>query len=885
MARGLGAVLPGPPDVGELLPLAFSRPSEALAGAREVLAGRPSSYDASVAHQAAGIVLREFGDAAAGLRETRAALRLAQQTGSVALEADVLATLGVALVYAGRTAEGLAAFDRAVKLSNGVVAGKVLHRRGIVLLTIGRHAAALNDARRAVGVLRRAGDQLWTARATNARGAAYLMMGLTARADADFRAAGDLFTETSQVFEAIQPVHNRALVAFASGDLPAALSYLDEAAARYRPLGVPMPDISIDRCLVLLAAGLADEALAEADAAIDDFVRINGRPTKKAELLLTAASCALAAARPQVALDRAKAAHGLFRSQHNEWWQAHAAAVLVQAKYSAGLTSGKLLSEASRAAKGLKALAPGDAVQAHLLAGRVALELGRHDEADRHLLAAAQSRRRGPALARASGWLSEALRAQAAGDPGRMLTACQRGLEVLDEHRLTLGASELRAHATAYGAELALLAQRHAVRAGRPRLLLSWSERWRATAQAVPAVRPLADAELTGSLAALRDVTRHLEQMRRLDAPSASAQREQVWLERERRRLENAVRARALRARGIAYPGQASISIPELFDQLGAAQLIEITDIDGSLHVLLCRAGKVRQFAAGRAVDAIQAVAFARFALRRLARNRPGDEPDSAMAILATAGPKLQETLLGPACRYLGDVPTIIVPPGRLHAVPWALLPALRERVVSVAPSATGWLRAHHTRPPRRRHVTLACGPGLATNGAEVPVAARLFDDVTVLTGSQATAEQVLRALDGASLAHVAAHGTFRADSPLFSALRMYDGPLTVYDLEQLRRAPYRLILSSCDSGIAAPAGADELLGLVSSLLQMGTAGIIASIAPLNDHAVVPVMLHLHRCLQSGLSLAESMHAVRSQLPDDPVQQATAASLVAFGAA
>ena len=55
-----------------------------------------------------------------------------------------------------------------------------------------------------------------------------------------------------------------------------------------------------------------------------------------------------------------------------------------------------------------------------------------------------------------------ALQAQAADDPRRLLAACRRGLAVLDEHRFTLGASELRAQATAHGAELALLAQRHA---------------------------------------------------------------------------------------------------------------------------------------------------------------------------------------------------------------------------------------------------------------------------------------------------------------------------------------------------------------------------------------------------------------------------------------
>ena len=39
-----------------------------------------------------------------------------------------------------------------------------------------------------------------------------------------------------------------------------------------------------------------------------------------------------------------------------------------------------------------------------------------------------------------------------------------------------------------------------------------------------------------------------------------------------------------------------------------------------------------------------------------------------------------------------------------------------------------------------------------------------------------ATAENVLHGLDGAWLAHIAAHGTFRADSPLFSALRSTTG-------------------------------------------------------------------------------------------------------------
>jgi tetratricopeptide (TPR) repeat protein len=867
-----------PHQVDGLLPLAYSRPREALARARAVLAGRPGPHDASVAHQAASIVLRDLGDTEAAIRESRAALRLARRTGSAEREAEVLASLGTAFVYAGRTAAGLAAFDQAVHRSTGVLTARVLTRRGVVLYTLGRYPAALEDLRHAVAVLRRADDRLWTARALNNRGLVHLGLGATSRADADFVSAAFLYSEMGQELEAIHPVANRALVAFASGDLPAALAFLDTVTPSFRRLKMPTTELRIERCSVLLAAGLAGDALAEADASVGEIGQIRGWSTKKARLLLMAANCALAAAQPQRAQEWAQAAYRLFRSQHSTWWQAHAARVLVEARYRARSASPALLREATRTAAQLDALGASDAAQAHLLAGRVALELSRRVDAERHLATVARTRRRGPALARVSGWLGEALRAEAADRPGPMLTACRRGLDVLDEHRFTLGASELRAQATVHGAELAALAQRHAAGAGRPRLLLTWSERWRATALAVPTVRPLADAELNASLAALRTVTRKLEEERSQGKPSPSLQREQ-------QRLEKEVRASSLRSRGAWSSGQAPFRPADLLDRLGPAVLIEIVDIDGSLYVLTCGNGRVRQFEAGRVSDAVRAGDFARFALRRLARSRAGDDPGSALSVLAAAGPRLQQALLGPAVRHLGDGPVVIVPTGTLHPMPWALLPALSDRVFSVVPSAGAWMRAAAAPAPRQRHVTLARGPGLASEGAEVPLVAPFYDDVTVLAGAEATAEKVLYALDGAWLGHVAAHGKFRADSPLFSSLHMSDGPLTVYDFERLHRAPYRLVLSSCDSGMLAPAGANELLGLVSSLLPLGTAGIIAAIVPLNDQAVVPIMVDLHRHLRSGQTLAESLYRVRCGLGDDPIGQATVASLMALGAA
>ncbi len=174
----------------------------------------------------------------------------------------------------------------------------------------------------------------------------------------------------------------------------------------YRLLEVPTISLRIDRCAVLLAAGLAGDALAEAEAAVSEIEQIRGRSTKKAELLLMAANCALAAAQPQTAQDWAQAAHRLFRSQRSAWWQAHAARLLVQARYAAGPVSPALLRQANRAAAELDALGASDAAQAHLLAGRVALDLGRRDDADRHLVAAARSpaARSGPVPGQRLAW-------------------------------------------------------------------------------------------------------------------------------------------------------------------------------------------------------------------------------------------------------------------------------------------------------------------------------------------------------------------------------------------------------------------------------------------------------------------------------------------------
>ncbi|MCG8927428.1 CHAT domain-containing protein [Lentzea sp. CC55] len=853
-------------DALALLELVFARPTEAVAEARALLDGAPTALEASVAHHVIGLAQREYGDLNAAIAELRTARALARKSGSNQRLADVLATLGIATVHAGRTSRGLAILDEAVDLGSGAPAARVRFRRAGALWIVGRHQDALADLRVAVPALRRAGDVLWTARALTLRGLINLAFGLVGRADSDLLAAERMFTDIDERHASAFALHNRGLVAFRSGDLPAALSCLDEVERRYRELGTSTPELAIDRCAILLCAGLVRDAVAVADSALTAHRR--GQATRRAELLLVAARVALAAGDQPAAQDRAAAAAALFAAQRRQWWYAHARLLLLQARFAAGAT-GRLLGQAERVARQLDALGSPDVVQAHLLAGRVALARGSSPTA--HLGQAALARRRGRAIGRVDGWLAQALLAHALGDRRRMLAACRRGLDLLDEHRLTLGASELRAHATARGTQLAELAIRDSV--ANPRGLLRWSERWRATACAMPPIRPPDDPVIRGDFAALREVTHRLRLARGQRAPTHA-------LESERSRLERLVRARTLHTAGGTSPSRA-FDPAVLLDSLGGGRLLELVDINGDLHLLVCGSGRVRRVRAGRTGAAKDAVEAARTVLRRLSYAPP--EGDRLLVRLTDLGKRLEEILLGPAVRLLGDGPVVIVPPGRLHGVPWSLLPALDDRVHAVAPSAATWLNSR-TAKPVSNGVVLVRGPSLGTAGAEVPALSRMYPDARVLADGSATAADVLDSLGGAALAHVAAHGTFRADNALFSALHLDDGPLTVYDFERLPRAPHRIVLPSCGSGRLLPLGADELLGLTAALLPLGTAGIVASLVTVNDAATVPLMVALHKSLRTGEDCAKALWQARRAASDEPVHRATAASFIALGA-
>jgi tetratricopeptide (TPR) repeat protein len=861
-------------DFAGLLDMALARPDECRQSAQRLIELAPRKAELpSVVWQALGLAERELGSLAPALAHLRRAVKTADQRENIDRQADVRASFAATLALAGQPKKALRVLDTSPRASDPSEA-RIDVRRGFILWTLGRFSAALEVLDRCVPALRESREPNLEARALLTRAVVLGELGNPERAEADLVRAAELFSSTGQMMGSARVEHNRGWLRYQIGDIPGALRLLGDAAARYEAASVNEPWVEVDRCTVLLSAGLTTDALAHARNAAELLETRAVAGAAQAEVHLAVAEAALAAGALGQAVQSARIARQVYRAQGHDPGEKHAHLIEIEARWANGDRGRALLREAVRVADQPHGTA-GATHPASLVAGRIALGIDDLAVAEQQLARAASIRYRGTALARIGAWLAEALRADASGSATKALRASQQGLRILDEHQFSLGATELRAAATTHGSELATLALRHLRQ--RPRALFDQSERWRATTLTLPLVRPPDDRELVADLGRLRDVTHKLAEARTARTSTAP-------LERERRRLEEAVRARTLQTPGQKETGERRFEVDRLLDSLGERRLVSIVEVDRELTVLVAAGRRVRMFSAGRLEEAAREVDYARFALRGAA-GTGGSRAEVALRRLETGGPRLQEMLFGDAIRTLGDGPLIVVPPARLHATPWGVLPALRNRPFAVAPSAASWLRAVTRRAPRRRNVVLVAGPNLGSRGAEVTTLRRTYEDARVLANGAATCEDALKALNGAWLAHVAAHGVLRADNPLFSALTLDDGPLTVYDLERLRRAPYRLILSACESGIGTAAGADEVLGLASAVISLGTAGLLGSTVIVDDDAAVQVSLIVHEHLRAGADLAHALYRARQATADDPVAHATSLAFLALGAA
>jgi tetratricopeptide (TPR) repeat protein len=830
------------------------------------------------------VLCREEGVLADAETHWRRAIALATKAGEPAMAAE--GRLGLLSVHAvaGRFGAAVREGNRAARALHGADLARAQAQLATVMRLQGRIDEALRLYRTALRGLRGSGDSSALAKLYNNRAVTHYHAGNLAAALADFEAAERLMLASGMLRRASQARQSCGIVMARQGDLPAALAAFARADEYLG--GDPQPDPLVlrDRAIVLLAARLVEEAHEHLRRAVAQL-EPTGQDGYLAEVRLLLAEAALLDGQHGVAQAVAEQARQAFVRQRRPAWAALARNMVVRSAWTAGDRSTSTLRAARRTADELtRAGFLIRAADARLLAGRVALALGRPAIARQELEVTTAACRRGPVEVRAAAWHAAALLRLQDGDRRGAKSALRAGMAMLDRYQAAQGATDLRVHATEHGQDLAALGTRLAFEDADPCRILAWSERCRALSLHPRPVRPPRDARLAANLSELRGAVQAAQE-------AALAGRPTTRLVARQAALEDRVRDRARQAGGRNQGTVTSVpSRRALVDALGDRALVEIVDHEGMLHAVVVAGGRFHLRPLTARAEVAAELDKLRFSLRRLACPGTPAVLDAARLGLEFGLKRLDGLLIDPVAADIGDRELVVVPTGPLHAVPWPALPSVGWRPVAVAPSATFWHAAATAGvgdapvPPEARQVVLVAGPGLANAAREVAALARRIPAARRLVGDHATTETALAAADGADLVHVAAHGRFRTDNPLFSSVDLADGPLTVYDLEGLGKAPRTLVLSACDSGLAEVRTGDELMGLTASLLALGTRTVVATTCPVPDDATRPFMLDFHAALGRGLgpaaALARAQRRAASKGSPDVV---TAVGFVCFG--
>jgi CHAT domain-containing protein len=148
----------------------------------------------------------------------------------------------------------------------------------------------------------------------------------------------------------------------------------------------------------------------------------------------------------------------------------------------------------------------------------------------------------------------------------------------------------------------------------------------------------------------------------------------------------------------------------------------------------------------------------------------------------------------------------------------------------------------------------------------EIQELEHLFPETVILLDEQATRASLLEYSSEVDVLHLASHGRFRPDNPLFSSLQLGDGWLTVRDAYNLDLKCELVTLSACETGMSALAPGDELIGLARGFFSAGAPSLLVSLWTVDDEATARLMTEFYTRLRDGVGAAASLRSAQQQL-------------------
>lgn len=236
---------------------------------------------------------------------------------------------------------------------------------------------------------------------------------------------------------------------------------------------------------------------------------------------------------------------------------------------------------------------------------------------------------------------------------------------------------------------------------------------------------------------------------------------------------------------------------------------------------------------------------------------------------------EFHEQLIAPLADDLKPASHLIVAPHDfLHYLPFHALPDARGQIlgdrftISYTPSASVYYLCS-TKQAGASRGSLVLGipdPVAPRIEAEVHAVAGVLPESEVFLGSAATI-QVLRERGAHSrFVHIATHGWFRQDNPMFSSISLGDSQLNLFDLYQLELPCELVTLSGCGTGLNMVVGGDELLGLVRGLFYAGAQGVLVTLWDVNDRSTAEFMKLFYEALKANKNKAQAVQEAMAEI-------------------
>ncbi len=878
------------------------RVAEALAWLAEQ---QPEAYVRAQSLRAFGHVLYLTGNYRSAGQKHQAALRIFDRLG---LDLQVGRTINgmiQPLIYLGRYERAFALVERAREifrkqgdrlrqayLDSNV--GNILHR-------LDRFTEALDHYGRAYRVFMELDD---TANAPTAlHNMAICQISLNRFDDAlrTYSGARDYWQQQGKPLLVAQADYNIAYLYYLRGEYTRAIELYQHTRLLYEKLGDRYHTAlcDLDQSEMYVELNLSEEAGDLARRAFAGFQKL-GMNYEVAKALAFQAMAARQQGRPTEALETFDHARQLFQRETNRAWPAlidiHKALVLMEQgdrKKARRLCESALLYFRSSDLVGKAALC-------ELLLARLDLQDGHLRRAKSHCQAAFRRLAKGEApVVEFQAHATMGQVQEASGDPGAAYQSYKRAHDRLEGLRSHLLGEEfkiafLKDKLSVYESLVLLSLARR--RAGGREAAFHFIERAKSRSLAdliafqVSALQPRVghDPQLAARLCELEEkLTSAYHQARReeLQAEEASAERLQR-LRRASRSYESEFSAvlsgigsadqefASLLSAGTAPLDAIRSAIP------AGALLLEYYVARGTVYACILGSDRLEVLPLAAADPVRSTLRLLQF---QLSKFRLGEQyvrrfSETLHAATQTHLRELHGALIAPLRNKLHAQHLIVVPHGFLHYLPFhALWDGDRwlvdEFSLSYAPSASVYYlcASRKTVLPRESLVLGIPDPLAPYILDEARTVAAALPGARLFLGDQATHELLREYAPSSRFVHIATHGLFRRDNPMFSSIRLGKSDLNLFDLYQLRLSSELVTLSGCGTGLNVVVGGDELLGLVRGLLFAGSQAVLVTLWDVNDESASEFMKSFYRRLPNvpskAVAIQQAMQELRLRYP------------------